>query len=96
MSTTQQVRVMVPPAVAIPRGALLWDRLMTLVMHLVRPPVLSEQEREAAERAREVARVRALADHYRHVDPGFSSDLHAAAARYEQSFEDTGRQLRTR
>lgn len=38
--------------------------------------------------ARELAAVRALADRYRRSDPGFASDLYAAAARYESSLTD--------
>jgi hypothetical protein len=38
--------------------------------------------------ARELAAVRALADRYRRSDPGFASDLYAAAARYESSLAD--------
>lgn len=41
-----------------------------------------------AHAARELAAVRALADRYRRSDPGFASDLYAAAARYESSLED--------
>lgn len=42
----------------------------------------------AAKTARELAAVRALADRYRRSDPGFASDLYAAAARYESSLDD--------
>lgn len=41
-----------------------------------------------ADAARELAAVRALADRYRRSDPGFASDLYAAAARYESSLAD--------
>lgn len=94
LSSAHKARVMVPPTVATPRGALFFERLLSIVLHLVRPPVLSEQQREAQERAREAARVRALADQYRRTDPGFASDLHAAAARYEQVFEEAASSLR--
>lgn len=41
----------------------------------------------AVKAARELAAVRALADRYRRSDPGFASDLYAAAARYESSLD---------
>lgn len=37
---------------------------------------------------REAAAVRALADRYRESDPGFASDLYAAADRYERACEE--------
>ena len=37
--------------------------------------------------ARDVAAVRALAESWRNTDPGFASDLHAAASRHESSFD---------
>jgi hypothetical protein len=45
---------------------------------------------EAAPRsmAEELAAVRALADSYRRSDPGFASDLYAAADRHERAFEE--------
>jgi hypothetical protein len=45
---------------------------------------------EAAPRttAEELASVRALADSYRQSDPGFASDLYAAADRHELASED--------
>ena len=44
---------------------------------------------EAAPRgmAEELASVRALADNYRSSDPGFASDLYAAADRHERDAE---------
>lgn len=47
----------------------------------------SNSNEAAAAVARELAGVRALADRYRRSDPGFASDLYAAADRYERSFE---------
>jgi hypothetical protein len=41
------------------------------------------QQGATREAARQVAAVRALADHYRRSDPGFASDLYAAADRHE-------------
>jgi hypothetical protein len=38
--------------------------------------------------ADELASVRALADSYRRTDPGFASDLYAAADRHERAFEE--------
>ena len=35
----------------------------------------------------DIAAVRALADSYRHSDPGFAADLYAAAARHEVQSE---------
>jgi hypothetical protein len=48
---------------------------------------LSTTDIAKREAAREVASVRALADRYQRSDPGFASDLYAAAARYEQAVE---------
>jgi len=42
---------------------------------------------DAAAVARQLAGVRALADRYRRSDPGFASDLYAAADRYERTFD---------
>ena len=39
--------------------------------------------------AEELAEVRALADSYRRTDPGFASDLYAAADRHELTNENT-------
>jgi hypothetical protein len=39
--------------------------------------------------AEELAEVRALADSYRRTDPGFASDLYAAADRHELANEST-------
>jgi hypothetical protein len=41
----------------------------------------------AGDAAREAAALYALADRYRLSDPGFASDLYAAAARYESAIE---------
>jgi hypothetical protein len=41
--------------------------------------------------AEELASVRALADSYRRSDPGFASDLYAAADRHERAFEEARR-----
>jgi hypothetical protein len=38
--------------------------------------------------AEELASVRALADSYRRCDPGFASDLYAAADRHERASEN--------
>jgi hypothetical protein len=38
--------------------------------------------------AEELASVRALADSYRRTDPGFASDLYAAADRHERAIEE--------
>jgi hypothetical protein len=38
--------------------------------------------------AEELAAVRALADSYRHCDPGFASDLYAAADRHERALDE--------
>jgi hypothetical protein len=46
-------------------------------------PALSPEQHTA----QDAARVRALAYRYRDIDPGFASDLYAAADRHEQSIE---------
>jgi hypothetical protein len=45
----------------------------------------SPQQRVASD----VAYVRALADSWRHADPGFASDLYAAANRHESDLDAT-------
>lgn len=47
----------------------------------------SAKDTAAAKAARELAEVRALADRYRRSDPGFASDLYAAAARHESALD---------
>jgi hypothetical protein len=49
----------------------------------------STQRHDAAlhEEGGDAAKVRALADSYRESDPGFASDLYAAADRYERECE---------
>ncbi len=41
--------------------------------------------------AREVQAVRAMAYEFRNTDPGFASDLYAAACRHESASEETAR-----
>jgi hypothetical protein len=48
-------------------------------------PAAKPQARRSA--AEEAANVRALADQYRMSDPGFASDLYAAADRHEREHE---------
>jgi hypothetical protein len=50
---------------------------------VVRVPELAPEQRAAGD----AAKVRALALHYHDIDPGFASDLYAAADRHEQNFE---------
>jgi hypothetical protein len=52
-------------------------------------------EAAAREVVRDAAAVRALADRYRRLDPGFASDLCAAADRHERAF-DTAREAASR
>jgi hypothetical protein len=51
-------------------------------------PALARLLRESAEpvspHVREAAEVRAMADRYRRIDPGFASDLYGAADRHER------------
>lgn len=81
---------MVPPQVAVPRGALIWSQLVGAAARWLAPRPRTPQE----EAALEAARVRAMADHYRYTDPGFAADLQAAASRYEQAFEDAAGSLK--
>ncbi len=48
----------------------------------------AKAEPAAASAAEELASVRALADSYRRSDPGFASDLYAAADRHERALDD--------
>lgn len=81
---------MVPPQVAVPRGAMIWSQLAGAAVRLFGSRPQTPQE----EAAREAARVRAMADHYRNTDPGFANDLQAAASRYEQAFDEAAKTLR--
>jgi hypothetical protein len=49
--------------------------------------VTTKAEAAPSSLADELASVRALADSYRRTDPGFASDLYAAADRHERDFE---------
>ncbi len=49
--------------------------------------VTAKAEPAARTAAQELAAVRALADSYRQSDPGFASDLYAAADRHERDAE---------
>ena len=50
--------------------------------------ITAKGEPAARSAAEELAAVRALADSYRLTDPGFASDLYAAAQRHERASED--------
>ena len=63
--------------------ASVWQRLCGLVARMRRGTPTSAE----AAAARDAEAVRALADRYRRSDPGFASDLYAAAARYESSID---------
>jgi hypothetical protein len=56
-----------------------WRLIKDTVANSLRRPALAPEEVHL----REAAAVRALADTYRQSDPGFASDLHAAADRHE-------------
>jgi hypothetical protein len=70
------------PAIA-GHPASVWQRLCSLVAQMRRGTPTSAE----AAAARDAEAVRALADRYRRSDPGFASDLYAAAARYESSLD---------
>jgi hypothetical protein len=63
-------------------GAVLFQRGRQLLARAEPEPVNA-----AASAAAEAAAVRALADSYRQSDPGFASDLYAAANRHEAAAE---------
>lgn len=63
-------------------GAVLFHRWRQLFARAEPEPVNA-----AASAAAEAAAVRALADSYRQSDPGFASDLYAAADRHEIAVE---------
>jgi hypothetical protein len=65
-----------------------WRGLLQAVVSRLALRTASPHDAAAAKTARELAAVRALADRYRRSDPGFASDLYAAAARYESSLDD--------
>jgi hypothetical protein len=64
-----------------------WRGLLQAVVNRLGLRAASPHDAAAAKTARELAAVRALADRYRRSDPGFASDLYAAAARYESSLD---------
>lgn len=65
-------------------GARPWTRVLRSVMTLMAPTVRTSRAPCDARMAQEAADVRALALHYRRSDPGFASDLLAAADRHER------------
>lgn len=69
-------------ALALPVPA--WRGLLHAVANRFR---LRADDTAAVQAARELAEVRALADRYRRSDPGFASDLYAAAARHESTLD---------
>ena len=77
-------------AVAAPAWTLLWARLRQAASRLAPRPALTAEEAAAREVVRQANAVRELADRYRRSDPGFASDLYAAAERYERSFDRIG------
>ena len=74
-STVQVLRVNTP---AMPRGSALFAALYSLVDAAFR-----RRPAAAPTRAEEAAAVREMARGLQHTDPGFASDLYAAAARHE-------------
>ena len=74
-STVQVLRIVAP---AMPRGASLVGALYGAFASLFRRAPAA-----APSRAEEAATVRELARSVQYTDPGFASDLYAAAARHE-------------
>lgn len=63
-----------------------WRALLQTVVAAWRRPA-DPGDGAVREAARQAAAVRELADRYRRSDPGFASDLYAAADRYERTFD---------
>jgi len=87
--SAQLIEVLVPVPVVSPQGALwaaqaaVWlGRTLGRFGRSVCRAATPEQTV-----ARDAAAVRALAESWRNTDPGFASDLHAAASRHESSFD---------
>jgi hypothetical protein len=72
-------------ALTLPMPA--WRGLLQAIASRLGLRAASAHDAAAAKTARELAAVRALADRYHRSDPGFASDLYAAAARYESSLD---------
>ena len=70
---------------ALPMPA--WRGLLQAAASRIGLRAASAKDTAAAKAARELAEVRALADRYRRSDPGFASDLYAAAARHESALD---------
>lgn len=77
-------------AAAAPAWTLLWARLRQAASSLVPRQAAPTEEAATREAVRQANAVRDLADRYRRSDPGFASDLYAAAERYERSFDRVG------
>lgn len=85
MSAHSTATLPVPGAHAA--GAPGWRQWLLAVTNALGLRRATADDAAVTEVARQLASVRALADRYRRCDPGFASDLYAAADRYEQSFE---------
>jgi hypothetical protein len=64
--------------------------LLGTVQRWLRRTAVDDEVPAALQARREAAAVRAMADTYRATDPGFASDLYAAASRHEMTAEAHG------
>jgi len=75
---SRSISVLSVPSPEVPRGAAIAAIVYRALARLFGSPPLTAAER----RVRDVVAVRQLADRVRATDPGFASDLEAAADRY--------------
>lgn len=64
-----------------------WRQSLKASLTKTAAPTETPQQAAVREAARQAAAVRELANHYRRSDPGFASDLYAAADRHERAAE---------
>jgi hypothetical protein len=88
-TTAQNLGLATPATHPVPIGALLTSAIRALREFSGFAEATPEQIV-----ARDVARVRAMADSWRNTDPGFASDLYAAASRHELALETVAHSTR--
>jgi hypothetical protein len=88
-TTAQNLGLATPATRPVPIGALLASALRALRAIAGIAEATPDQIV-----ARDVANVRAMADSWRSTDPGFASDLYAAASRHELTLEEAAHATR--
>lgn len=88
-TTAQDLGLATPASQSVPIGTLFASALRAL-----RAFAGIAEATPAQIVARDVSKVRAMAEAWRGTDPGFASDLFAAASRHEHSLEETAHPTR--